>query len=1416
MADAPPEAAPRSGRWSRLAAIVFIGIIIAFAAWWLIRSDGLRESEHSRNIHEVDIAARLVESWPKSVRAMAAGNLLPSRIDAVHPAEAERGWQGAARFLHPRLGTVYIHYGVPADGNCPDRAGTGGSVAFDDTRPAMRIGGSLPVAELWYADQLSRADAGTITPLTDAKAGEFAASLGLGGAPRNICFKAELPLTEIVDLPTTAPDLEKLLLIDRGGNLLAQLGGPPLPMASVDELSRLRPLFDSLIDAAEIAASQGKTAGKPQKEPGPVVDLSAPAEVTIGGHSYFAYARTLNLPADFPATACKAADTSGSAAAKVRTCLVMGLVPTKTVNAASLRLSPAALTAFALLLGLLVSLLPLLKLRLIGPGDALRRAEVAAVALGIVTAVAIGTLTLLFAQAYIRDNQRAAGRALDIAGAMANDFQREFAAATARPFAVAAIPAGAGIEPAAPDSLVCTRPNGTPVTPAATIKASRLYRSESGQGWWPVLESSAIFGEFGMAWPGYVPVLNRCDRGTRANISQRPYFKLAMNGSPGDGSFPLSRAAPLPGMAFTGQYRVGAVRAQPDGIEKVIVAAPFRRSDGGLGPQRGAFVETFIARTFVAPVLPAPFAFMVVDAGDPALPVLFATNTSRIEVDRLADDISAPGDIAAIGNARCKTGNSSCGTPPERFSARYEGVRQHFVAQGLAGTPWVLLVHYTADAIASPIAEAAVFAASAWTGLAIVTALVIIFAAQYFGASLWQWSWPRPGGGNAYRHATKQVVGLTAAAVLACLMLLLWSSPVSGVLRLLIAIGAPIAAIAIIIRTLHHRASPTARFLDPADEAGFRTLAITLLLAIGALPMTMLWADSRESSFAAADSDQLAHVDRAIAANVQTRRTLMRAFGTDSIAAVKGLDSTAAPDPTGEYALMAADLRRPDASPGVGPITGNLRQWSATEAPAASLDCPAAGAAADMQGDARKIFCGLIAAPPPTASAAPAAPLVTVDFAWFRWFCFILLAIGTAALLLGALGLTLRSLFGHGVPLEAVNYPGITRRPDGSLDLPSKALVLNAPLALRLELLESWDTVDLSDPAGVRPEASRRKILVTGLALALRDPGLRASALTELESLSRSVDAAERAHTRAGKPGSPGNQIVVMTDLSPLDRILQAYESEQALASRSLGEDGRREQLRWSRLFEAFATIGFIPVSKVTPQDPADETLAHLSDNERRGVAALVNEVRDLPELVIDSLINSPDETVADYWRKTTRTGNFPFAPSLYTSFYDVRVRRWASRISPASRPAAIDYLRGTLIEHYQYIWIASSHAERIILDSLARRRTVNIASALALRSLVRRGLIRFAPIPRLMNDSFAAFVLQAEKPMQINAWRNEQPRSLWQRSALPLMIVVPAAIIGLVAVALYSGERAIGLMPLLLGSAPALIGTFGAIKRNS
>jgi hypothetical protein len=1521
MAVSDPAAAQRRKTWGWLALLLLVVVAVAFAAWWLIRSDTLRESEHNRNVHELDIVARNIESWPTSIDAMARGNLLPSRLTGVLPSEKDSGWFGAARFRHPQLGDIYITYGwpEPARGKpreCFDFAPPESRVAFAGR--AMTVVGQIPLAELWYADRMATKTGSAIPVFSDSDAKRFANAIndaeglrdakglwpsGIAAPPEadgakahpSICYRTSLPLNEVVDLAMTAPAIETLLLVDHHGNLLSQIGGEPLPMSGIDEIRALQPLFDTVIDAAAAAASNGKAPAGLSAKPPQVVDLDAPTEVSIGGRSYFAYARSLNLlPKTFVAAACGKAvkalpsdpigppptpnaqpASTGKAAVdptvgvvasavgaavgaavsdaldgratsdqgKGKSCLVMGLVPQAKVNAASARLSPAVLTAFGLVLGLLIALLPLLKLHLIGPADALRRIEIVAVAFGIVAAVAIATLTLLFAQAHIRDSNRAEQRARSLAAAMATDFGRELAAVLQAPIHVHGITGkdDAVLDPATVAKLTCRLPDGRDAKGEQTHDEQTTgpgFKRETDGGWWPTQESVAMFGEFGRAWPGFVPVNYRCDVGSRADISSRGYFKAAMSGQPGDGAVPLQQPINpklLREVAPIGDYNVGAVRAVTDGIEKVIVVAPFRRvsQPEGPGPQRGVVLKTFVARSFNVPVLPLPFSYMVVDTNDPALPVLFASNRSRIGIDRLAEDLDSASAHIALKNARCLRDRPDCGRPPAAFTTRFEGVREHFVAQGLPGTPWVVLVHYSRDAIARPLAEAAVFAAAAWIGLAVVAALALLFVLTWGGVEAFQWSWPHPGQSANYRKTARRIALIGAGTTALCLALSLapYDGPLVGGLRLILAISAPIGLVAMTIRALRNQGVDTASaHLSPDDEIGFRRLAVVLVLIIGVLPMLMFWVDSRKSSLAAVDHEQFAHVEAAIDANVAARQAIMRAFGTDahSIARSKAEQPEAEqpealPAGFGQYARAADDIDAPGhgVQQIVGPITDTLRRWSAYDAIQPAFDCaPPDGDSADAAEMARQAFCGLAqgtarpAARGETAKAdAKPEPLTAspVSDIWlFDGAAFTMLLVGLVALLAAATFALLRSLFGHGVPLEAVNYPGIERDANGALVILDKTLILNAPLALQLELLRQHAPFDVSDPLAKAPDATR--IVVVGLALALRDPGLRNTALVALEGLSRRVDGDRSTATPAGT--RPAHSLIVMTDLSPLDRILQAFENEAAGAGGQSSDDGRREQLRWSRLFEGFSTIGFKPVDKVTPWKPGEDT-QHYTDAQRAGIAKLITEVAALPEIVIDSLLSRSDRDISDHWQQKTSKGGFPFAPKLYTDFYDAAVQKWAEQVRPASAAAAVDYLRGTLIEHYQFAWIASSHAERVILYNLARGRTVNIARALALRSLVRRGLIRFAPTPRLINDSFAAFVLQAEKPARIDEWRGEQPDSPWSRSALALTIIIPSAIIALMALVLYSGERAIGLMPLLLGSAPALVGTLGAWRRS-
>jgi hypothetical protein len=416
-------------------------------------------------------------------------------------------------------------------------------------------------------------------------------------------------------------------------------------------------------------------------------------------------------------------------------------------------------------------------------------------------------------------------------------------------------------------------------------------------------------------------------------------------------------------------------------------------------------------------------------------------------------------------------------------------------------------------------------------------------------------------------------------------------------------------------------------------------------------------------------------------------------------------------------------------------------------------------------------------------------------------------------------------LFGFGVPLEAVDQPRISFHKNNCKRDPllaDRAIVLNAPLALLHDLIgkdgEQLDLAQVGDKslafnANVRKQKQRLEIgqtvVVSGLDVALKDPTRRNAALTMLEDLSAMT----------------GGQLVIMTDLSPLDRILQAYEREQTEEADG-GEAGatitRTEQMRWSRLFEGFRTYSLTVQPKFKWSDDREKEMLNelgnlpnypLDKDQRRGIIQLMLESRFLPERAIISLIKVSGPSPADRWI-TSGLDKYPPSADLYDDLYFSPMWEWAKEMRPATRAAAIDFMRGMLIEHYQHVWTASSHAERVILDTLAHGRVINIKSALAIRSLVRRGLVILDPAPGLFNESFAAFVRQAEKPEALNRWRSQQPKGAWDRIAQPLTYALPATIVALAALALFAGESFATVVPILLGAGPALLSTLGPARK--
>ena len=394
---------------------------------------------------------------------------------------------------------------------------------------------------------------------------------------------------------------------------------------------------------------------------------------------------------------------------------------------------------------------------------------------------------------------------------------------------------------------------------------------------------------------------------------------------------------------------------------------------------------------------------------------------------------------------------------------------------------------------------------------------------------------------------------------------------------------------------------------------------------------------------------------------------------------------------------------------------------------------------------------------------------------------------GLAALIWAAVQQALRALTGFGIPLSAVTWPTLVLgrpadRIKNELVLTRKSLLVAPQQAIRAaitnrpgvimvdlaaELLPASNDALRPVPPAVHPAVprlwkrsmpgTRPHLVVIGLELILRDAARRRATLAYLE---RAVEALA--------PGAANGlaEIVIIVDMSPLERILDAFETQDDSDNE---RETSREELRWARLFQDFTTFSFAPIDK----------LGRFHRSKRACLTApsrtLAEELRWLPGNVIDGVI--ADHGSRDLAAKPA--GVFPIRAWQYQAHYGPRIVAWARAVEPVTEVAAIDFLRANLIEYYEQCWAASSLSERLVLDAIARSGFVNMRKAIALQSLVRRGLVILDPAPRLMNDSFGLFIRQHERPDSLQAWKEKQARkSAWANVKLPLAIAIPALVL--------------------------------------
>lgn len=1409
---ASPSATRAPSRWASTILIGGAALFAAFLLWTLLLGQRMSAGEHRRNTHDLEIVAQSVAAWPSNMRTIARANLMASRLTAPPALEKSEGWQGRSTSYHPSLGDVVVDYAIaPAESACPAARAEEVTILNGG---GLHVRGSMRLDGILFEDARQRPGgepasiAAAIVAILN-KPGPARASLTLPPGKSTdavLCYRTNLDLGDVVDLGQAAPRFQHVLFMHSDGVIVAQLGREQLPVRTLRDL---RPP-DSVIRALSAAIGKGGAgAASPQVDAG--VEL-APFRITIGGQRFVAYQRPLF--------------TAGMRYRPPEELNAIGLIP-DAAGAGGLRSLPqAGVTAFALMLGILLALVPVLKLRLIGPGEAITRVEVWAIGLGLIAATATATMAYRFAWTTAANRATTDRQAEVTANRIAHQFRRELCRSlwwTNR-----SIESGSLTPPVNPLD-VSPVPRRMTVAPEMAPDGTRVRFPL------PPLESLLVSDQSGLMMPGTRVTVWRDDAGGRPQIAGRPYFRQAARGELLEGHLsagvpPIFRVGDTRWRLVPG-YALEQVRSQADGISKTImafsvvpaVAAPAvaaRNDDSVTRPT--VVTAVTVLPSLVSPVLPPPLQFAIVDAARPGWPVLFHSNRYRAGVEQLRDELtSGTADVALKVLSTRPAPPQSCRDQykppaPVNFGGLYDGRRWRFTAQMLPGTSWVLIVSADLATLDRTAARAVQFALALWFGIVVLVLLIVLLLrrplSRLHRREEVQRLMPR-------RRSYERPI-IVAATGLA-LALLVWLVP-SPAIRIIATLVALLIGLRAVIFSLPRRlVQPLLTTSAPAGGQGAERRharsAIAALMLVGVVPASALYSDA-----AAFVANQ-----RAVEDTLKAKEDAARSH-SDLGAAVRAFDV--------DYRRNRAtvDWGRWPCQPGLPGKAGGSGEPFEPGVPGIFLDTVSLPAQSGVPADGGLTrtawhYVRDSAQPPnnPCISAVGAAAAATSLFLLpplrpatppFPWI--VLLLVGGLALglmLWMASHVVLRDLFGFGVPLAVVPYPTLTTDTNGRAKLPPGQLtmVVGAPLGLQQDLLRQCHAADMSVASDSDVDQLRRAIengevatcgvAVFNLEMTYRDPVRRRQALGYFEQLVAAFDTANDV------PGAPPIAFVFLVELAPLDRLLQAYEREEddfyASQGGSPAADGDqaresakfREALRWSRLLERFHTYMFRAERHVTPLG------AHASPGERTAV----EELAFMPEHVIASLLETPPVPP-----RPAPGGPYRLSQSDYAHVYDEPVRNWAAGLSRYAPSDIIDFLRSLLVEHYEYRWAVSSWAERLVLHHFAHGRFVNVSQATAIASLVRRGLVVLHPAPRLVNESFALFIRQTEKPKAIQRWRANLGQDAWKFARWPVLAVAGVAVLALTVVLIRSNEPLLPLLPLLIAAGPALLQMLGLTRR--
>ncbi len=1373
--------------WLPLLLSVVAIIALGFAVYVLLVSWRVGRSEDARRVRDLAIAASNLNTWPATADQIGRANLYHRDVNNGGHADSTDPAGATIRLYHPDLATFDLRYSVPTAGAACTKdvavLDNGMTVQGEALSPAV-------VPDLAYRTRLRAA----------------AWFRPAGGAAKPICFTiAKLDLAAVTAVPR---GFQHLLLarvpggkagagtgeVAAGGDwrnapIAAQIGDHRLPIRTLAELPKLQSQFLAVAYALGQAAGQSKAVPLPpagaRDLPG---DTLQPFDSNVAGTRYRFYVYPVTLKGNEYMLVGTVRDGGGAA---------LG------------RLGSRAL-AFAIALLLLAALTPTMKLAMLGPVDGIRPMEVGALVFGLLAAVAFATAALVATADIVQARGAAYQRLQESAGAIRTRTVREIHRVLL------------DRDRSAIDELSSWMP---PQTVPAKMRSDMLIkRAATGPEDDPrdFRQPDSLFpvARSGLQADNMVLAVARDLSGAGIEVGNRSYFRRAVDAEFAPDTQRLVaevrrlRFEGLWGCA-TGGMIFDQVRSRPDGVSKTIVSTQVDGTcvlpvepDVDLDEQRGRLHViglSFVLKSLLAPTLHESEEFAVLDASPHAsgLPVLFHSERGRAEVERFAE---ALGGRARRGFASAAARTVACDMAAkpsaiDTFSGEYEGVPTLFAAARMPCTDWIVTTFVSRDLIDARAVRPAVHAIVVWAwmlaGLIALFFVVNLVKRRIHDRPAWLWLWPDP----ARRERYGRVRIALALVALVTLLLLAVGAPVVAAFFGPVLAGVALYAVILgrdhvpRIRSVLSRRSPLAAsdapgagsrpVLDRATERYFGQSVALMVLCLCTLPIVALAIDARGYFGARQVGD-----DHAVLHRIADQER----HAVEAVALTYRKAARAAPAALRSHAMPSCPARSDGIdSFGLIGLVGESPCFNggALNQEPTGLSLAAAMRRGVLHWDANNLY-------------GTPARVASYWSSGMGWVVFVAIALVLAGLLLVAFKSALRGLFGFGVVLEAVPYPELPLRQTGEAGLrgadidiaalPPRFIAVAPPAYIRQRLERHADrTLDLydetlSDKDGwsdllVRPHPPRLLVL-RNLELLMRSRDRRLKVLAMLERLVR-----HQGHD----DGDRDVRIGLVTDLSPLDRLLHAYERDAEELERLSPEDrhaqrvqlaGEREEMRWSRLFEGFTTYTY----RATPRTRVD--LTTIPPDERVAVRTVENEVKYLPDHTIAAVI--PDEEP-------------PLEPH--------EIAQWAGSLKHAAPRAIVDYLSSMLIEHYQLVWTVSSHAERLLLHRYAHRQLVNVGKAYALRSLVRRGLVVLDPSPRIMNRSFAQFIRHAEEPKTLARWRGDE-RSAWQKVQFPLIVALPFAFGVLALTAIRSGVSLAALVPLAISVGPALLHLFSSGRR--